>query len=263
MTKISIGLFICFSCLWSQLALANPNKIEIDYRNAVTTSDQQAKQTIMQSSVAEDVSKLAWQYFRFHQPLTIVFGGEEGPLYAPSEHRVYVPYSFYIDSLTYFLEYAKFSQNDAEQAALDTLLHTLLHEAGHAYIADHDLPVLGKEEDAVDNFAAIIMLNYVENGDQAAINAAEMFALESEGRPDYYRSYEYIGEHSFDLQRYFSTLCLVYGSNPKAHPQLLDEIEQELRQERQQACIDTFDDIDTNWKQVLSQHWLGTDKPNF
>ncbi|CAH0530442.1 DUF4344 domain-containing metallopeptidase [Vibrio hippocampi] len=259
--KVGLSKRLILTALWSAFSFANQDQIQIDYQVAVTTIDKQAQEAITSSGVSESVRDLADRYFRFHQPLRIIFGGDEGPLYDTDQHQVLIPYSFYIESLNYFLEYAERAQTDAEQGALDTLLHTLLHEVGHAYIADHRLPVLGKEEDAVDNFAAIIMLNYIEYGDLAAINAADMFALESEGRPNYYQSYEYIGEHSFDLQRYFSTLCLVYGSDPEAHSELLNEIESELREERQQACIETFYEIDTNWKKMLSDHWLGANQP--
>lgn len=100
----------------------------------------------------------------------------------------------------------------------------MLHETGHAYIEDQNIPVLGKEEDAVDNFATILMIDFLEDGAEMAISAADMFAFESDYRPDYYDFGEYIDEHSFDLQRYFSTLCLVYGSEPDQYKSLLDEL---------------------------------------
>jgi hypothetical protein len=59
-----------------------------------------------------------------------------------------------------------------------------LHEAGHAFIADQNIPVLGKE-DAVDHFATILLLNYVDSGDDIAISAADMFTFESEDRKEF------------------------------------------------------------------------------
>ncbi|SEG66686.1 DUF4344 domain-containing metallopeptidase [Vibrio hangzhouensis] len=227
--------------------------VKVDFETPVSTSDMQAKLAIEQNGLNELVAELSRQYFPFNNTLTIQYGGEDGPLYDPEQHKIHIPYNFYIDSLNYFLsnDYEKKYSKPAQQGAMDTLLHTLLHEAGHAYVADYALPILGKEEDAVDNFAAVIMLNYVEGGADAAISAADMFSFESEDRPEYYNFFEYIGEHSFDLQRYFSTLCLVYGSEPDNYPSLLDEIEAEYREEQKQKCELTFEQIDTNWKQVL------------
>lgn len=33
----------------------------------------------------------------------------------------------------------------------------LFHELGHAFISLYDLPITGREEDAVDQFAAILL----------------------------------------------------------------------------------------------------------
>jgi hypothetical protein len=45
---------------------------------------------------------------------------------------------------------------------------------------------------------------------------------------------------------------LVYGSDPGSHKDLLDEIEDEYRDEQKDKCIATFQEIDYNWKQVLN-----------
>lgn len=229
-------------------------EVAINYQQPQSSTDKTAQQAIKESGANELLVELSNDYFSFNQALTIQYGGEDGPLYDPSTHTVHMPYAFYTDSLNYFTknDYQNRFGKPAQQGAIDTLLHTLLHEAGHAYIADQGIPILGKEEDAVDNFAAVIMLNYVEQGADATISAADMFAFESEDRPDYYDFYEYIGEHSFDLQRYFSTLCLVYGSDPDNHANLLDEIEKDYLDEQKDKCIATYQEIDYNWKQVLN-----------
>ncbi|MFC5080455.1 hypothetical protein VTH8203_03175 [Vibrio thalassae] len=227
--------------------------VKISYDDADSTVERQAQLAIEQSKINDLVVQLSKAYFPFERDLTIQYGGDDGPLYDPQSHTVHIPYEFYIDSLNYFLnnDYQEKFGKPAKEGALDTLLHTLLHEAGHAYIADQKIPILGKEEDAVDNFAAVLMINYVENGADATISAADMFSFESEDRPDYYDFAEYIGEHSFDLQRYFSTLCLVYGSDPERYTTLLDEIEEGYREEQKEKCEMTFQQIDMNWKQVL------------
>ncbi len=237
--------------LLTQIAYA---EVAINYQQPQSSADKTAQQAIKESGANELLVELSNDYFSFNQALTVQYGGEDGPLYDPSTHTVHMPYAFYTDSLNYFTknDYQNRFGKPAQQGAIDTLLHTLLHEAGHAYIADQGIPILGKEEDAVDNFAAVIMLNYVEQGADATISAADMFAFESEDRPDYYDFYEYIGEHSFDLQRYFSTLCLVYGSDPDSHGNLLDEIEKDYLDEQKDKCIATYQEIDYNWKQVLN-----------
>ncbi|OLQ95013.1 hypothetical protein BIY21_07275 [Vibrio ponticus] len=227
---------------------ANAN-IQVIYLAPESQQETQAKQAILDSEVNLLLVELSKQHFPFKNKLTIRYGGDEGPLYDPQEHTMLMPYSFYNQALHYFEEnqYQEKFGRSAQSGAIDTILHTLLHEAGHAYIEDQSIPILGKEEDAVDNFAAVIMLEYVEDGDNAAISAADMFAFESEDRPEYYQADEYIGEHSFDLQRYFSTLCLVFGSDPQKHVDLLNEIDKDLLNERKDNCVSQYQIISNNW----------------
>ncbi|MGF1757179.1 DUF4344 domain-containing metallopeptidase [Photobacterium sagamiensis] len=250
----SLLVLLSLSSLLASSALAAQNNIVIEYQTTKGQEDKSVQQLIEQSGVNETLVELSNAHFAFNETLTIRYGGEEGPMYDPETHTVHVPYSFVAESLQYFKknDYQNEFGKEPQLGAIDTFLHTLLHEAGHALVADQNIPVLGKEEDAVDNFATLMMINYVEEGDDAAISAADMFAFESENRPDYYDFGEYIDEHSFDLQRYFSTLCLVYGSDPEKHQKLLDEVEKDYLSERKDFCIDNFQQLDHSWHQYLS-----------
>ncbi|EGU43158.1 hypothetical protein VII00023_18359 [Vibrio ichthyoenteri ATCC 700023] len=247
--------FLLIACALFSPASAALDTIEFKYLPPANPNEQQAQSAIKESEINPLVADLANQYFPFSQTLTVQYGGEEGPLYDPEIHTIHIPYEFYHQALQYFIanNYQEKYGRSPQLGTIDTLLHTLLHEAGHAYIADRNIPVLGKEEDAVDNFAAIIMLEYIEGGDEATISAADMFAFESQQRPDYYDWGEYIDEHSFDLQRYFSTLCLVYGNDPKKYATLLNEIEQDYLSERQQFCRYQYQAINNNWHRYLHE----------
>ncbi|EGA64889.1 DUF4344 domain-containing metallopeptidase [Vibrio brasiliensis] len=242
------------SLLLSASAFADSDSVVIRYLEPQNQVEKTAKSDIEQSGVNQTLVDLSESLFPFRKTLTIEYGGDQGPLYDPELHQVQMPYEFYQQALDYFKknEYDKKYGKSAQAGAIDTVLHTLLHEAGHAYIADQNIPILGKEEDAVDNFAALMMIEYVENGEDAAISAADMFAFESEDRPDYYDFGEYIDEHSFDLQRYFSTLCLVYGSNPEKHKGLLDEVENDYLADRKDFCIYQYQTVAQNWHSYLN-----------
>ncbi|GAB6262560.1 DUF4344 domain-containing metallopeptidase [Photobacterium sp. CCB-ST2H9] len=240
------------ACLCTTQVIAKEN-IHIELQPPQTRDEKQAASEIKTSHVNQTLTELSDHFFPFEKTLNIVYGKDEGPLYNPENHTIYIPYDFYTESRSYFSEnkYEKKYGKSAQEGALDTLLHTLLHEVGHAYIEDKQIPVLGKEEDAVDNFATIILLNYVDDGDEIAISAADMFAFESADRPDYYDFGEYIDEHSFDLQRYFSTLCLVYGSNPEKFQYLLDEVEKDYLKDRKEFCVENFEVVNDNWHRYL------------
>lgn len=240
--------------LFAYNASASDN-ISIRYLDPLDETEVQSLNDIKQSGVNETIIELSDGLMPFNKPLVVEYGSEDGPLYDPEKHLVQMPYSFYQEAWSHFKKnkyHEKFGKS-AQLGAIDTVLHTLIHEVGHAYIADQNIPILGKEEDAVDNLAAVLMIEYIDNGDDAAISAADMFAFESEDRPDYYDFGEYIDEHSFDLQRYFSTLCLVYGSDPDKHKNLLDEVENDYLTERKDFCEYQYQTISQNWHHYLKQ----------
>ncbi|WP_122055606.1 DUF4344 domain-containing metallopeptidase [Vibrio sp. Evd11] len=255
--SLALGSVFATTYASSETSIDNtlPSNLIVEYAPPQTEQEKQLKQEIELSGINDTVIDLSNQLLMFNQPLVIQYGGDEGPLYDPQTHHVLIPYSFYAESLAYFEknQYEKEYGKSAQTGAIDTLLHTLLHEAGHGYIEDQKIAILGKEEDAVDNLATVLLLNYVEHGGDAAISAADMFAFESEDRPEYYDLGEYIDEHSFDLQRYFSTLCLVYGSDPEAYINLLDEVENDYLKDRKEFCIEHFDVITGNWHQYLKE----------
>lgn len=223
--------------------------VELEYKKRIDSDEQKAYQLIKESGVNEQFIILVDRLFPLNETMGLVYGGNEGPHYDPSSHTVVIPYTFVLEAQHYFSKHRP--KADVNQGAIDTLMHTLLHEAGHALVSDNGIPILGKEEDAVDNLATIIMIQYLEDGSAAALNAADMFDYESEDGGEYYDYGEYAGEHSFDLQRYFSTLCLVYGSDPKVNANLLDEVEEDYLPEQKEMCEETYLQLDYNWHQYL------------
>lgn len=146
-----------------------------------------------------------------------------------------------------------------DQAAIDAFvinntISTLYHELGHAFVDLFHLPVLGREEDAVDNLSTLLMLDFQpdEQLDQMMVDAADVYylsdlELQAEGyEPDY------ADVHGLDLQRYYAVVCIVYGSDPERFQDLADEAE--LDADRQESCGFDYDQARTAWDTVLEPH---------
>jgi Putative metallopeptidase len=54
----------------------------------------------------------------------------------------------------------------------------LSHEVGHVLIDVLNLPTTGRDEDVVDEFSTLLLLEGEEEGEKAVINAAEWFLIE-------------------------------------------------------------------------------------
>ncbi|WP_417671868.1 DUF4344 domain-containing metallopeptidase [Roseibium sp.] len=129
-------------------------------------------------------------------------------------------------------------------------LFTLYHEAGHMLVSELGLPVLGQEEDAVDNLATITMLSReTDDMDLLLSNAMIGWFLIAE---EDYDSLLFYGEHDLDLQRGYQMLCLMVGSDPDAFGDLA--IELELPEERIETCSFDYDQSVTSWESVTDPH---------
>ncbi|KPA51730.1 hypothetical protein VT25_16645 [Photobacterium leiognathi subsp. mandapamensis] len=217
------------------------------------TAMRQTEQFIEQSPVLETIKQLSQKRFVFSPALNIVFGSDDGPLFDPVTNSIHIPYQFVNESRQLFKNKGLFkTQREVNQATEDALLHTLLHEIGHAYIADRAIPILGKEEDSVDNFATILLLNDIPRGDDIAINSADLFALEDLDT-DSFDDADFVSEHSLDLQRYYNILCLVYGSNPNRYQRIFDELSASERKQQKLRCPEYFAVINQGWLHYLAE----------
>lgn len=96
---------------------------------------------------------------------------------------------------------------------------TLLHEMGHLLIAELELPVLGREEDAADQLGFISL--YLSNGHQRdagfyakLLDVADYWRLEwQRPKPDNEEVHAW-DSHGLDAQRFYNLACLIYGSDP-------------------------------------------------
>lgn len=193
--------------------------------------------------LSEQVSFLN-DLIRFAEPVKVLTEVDEGPLFDPVSQEIWFPGSFADMIESYFVE---------EQAPVaDIYFHTLLHEVGHVLFSHYDLPLLAREEDAADALASVLLLEYVDDGARIALNAADMFGLESEESEWFYQS-DFWSEHSLDIQRYYATLCHVYGSDPDNQKSLINE-DYGLSAERAEVCIEEYERIRAGWLSVLKPY---------
>lgn len=127
------------------------------------------------------------------------------------------------------------------------MLFALLHELGHAVTADLDLPVTGGEEAAVDDFATLYLWFAKLSG--PAIDGAEAMqdlGKLAGGQPKFF------GEHPFGEQRFYTILCMIYGSDPQNLSGLVTN--GFLPRERAIRCRTEFEKKYKAWVRMLNPY---------
>jgi hypothetical protein len=91
------------------------------------------------------------------------------------------------------------------------LIFVLLHETGHAVFDIQGVPRLGHEEDAADEIAGFMMLQFGKGAARAMVKGAINVDHELQVTHKFNQSLM-ADVHSLDIQRYENILCLAYGS---------------------------------------------------
>jgi hypothetical protein len=133
------------------------------------------------------------------------------------------------------------------------LVFLAYHELGHAFISEFDLPVVGREEDAVDRLATWFFTpdDETEPADYliAAMNSWFLSASEVP-----LAEIAWWDEHGTDEQRGYQIACLLYGSDPGRFASVADAVE--LPQARRDVCEDESAQNEDAWSRLLTPHLL-------
>jgi hypothetical protein len=99
-----------------------------------------------------------------------------------------------------------------------------LHETGHAVFDMLEIPFLGREEDAADQFSAYILLQMAKDCARRLILGVAYLgsaqAQEELAHPFVLSQFADI--HELPAQRYFNVLCMAYGEDPNQFADAVD-----------------------------------------
>ena len=177
-----------------------------------------------------------------------VQGGNDGPYYNPRTKTIILNHPFSALVLNVFQkEYPKITPHRLGELFAELEYFVLFHEVGHALVDQWDLPVVGREEDAVDAFSTIFMTEFVKEGEFALAGADFFYYLAGTHQLS---EVDFADEHSFDKQRSYSIACWVYGSNPARYGFLRAV----LPAERRVRCPDEYRRLKKAWFSFLRPH---------
>ena len=160
--------------------------------------------------VFTDYGKLAEAIFNFPNGLNIRFKsiGQANAYYDRRDHSITLGRELILEAKDYFV-LSGCPERESILRAKDVLLFVYLHELGHAAVGELSLPIVGREEDAVDEFATMIFV-LTGKGDYA-VAAADYYGIRAKTvKQDYFSD-----THSLDPQRFANIYALLYGADPE------------------------------------------------
>ena len=238
---------------------AGPGQVVVQWKPIKGPARRFAR-SLRSSGVIERVAATINSRYVLPNDIPVVFNNwrvlsEVGPVYIPTQPKgpkisfISFPGSFLtleIDVLRKELRGIKWLKPGKVMISANEFV--IAHEIGHALVDQLDIPITGREEDAVDGFAAYLLGNTPYFGPRAALSAAILFAGLSH-RPT---AADFADQHSLTQQRVYQFLCWVYGSDPKEFKDLVGR--GGLPHERAVECPAEWKQLNSSWSRLLAPY---------
>lgn len=233
---------------------AESGRMTVVYEDASTRAAKRGKklmeETHLLESLAQEVND--WLVLPYDIPVVGSQCGEANDFWDPDENKVILCYEDVDNSRKLFKDDA-----DPAEAARRIAVGSFYHELGHMVIDIYDLSVTGREEDVADQLAAYWLLEPVDgevNEDyvQAARDTAEWYTLAS-AAPEDLDEGSFADEHTLDQSRAYNFECWIYGSDPEANADIVDN--GQLPEDRASGCEDEYDSLARAWGDLLEPHY--------
>jgi Putative metallopeptidase len=149
--------------------------------------------------------------------------GESNAFYSPETWKLTLCYE-YVENLERIAPKPGQRTKDGfthDEIVIGEIVVTLLHEMGHAAFDMLKVPVFGREEDAADQMAIFLALQFSPPVARL-ITRGDLFYWKNDKNPSSWKAYS--DEHGTASQRFYNDLCWVYGGNPQAFEDMIDNL---------------------------------------
>lgn len=193
-----------------------PNRVIVDYIEPRSERLQAVYERMKKSRVLEEFAQFLAP---MRLPTTLRIWAAECYAYAdwlayysPEEHAIRFCYEF-ADRLEKGRPAGVTDEGfEPAQVLMGAMVGMLLHETGHAFIDLLKVPVFGRDEDAADQIAEFIALQFDAELAETVTKGSSWFWL-TDARTTLYLN-DYADVHSTSMERFFTYLCVAYGNDP-------------------------------------------------
>lgn len=270
-------LVVMAACLQSQAAVAQkssklrPDRIQISYVPPKNPAHEAVARELKERKVLEKFKEFL-SPVRLPRTLMLKLEGCDGESNAwYDEDAITVCYEYIDDVLKNAPKETTPLGITRADVILGSTLEVFLHEFGHAAFDYLQVPIMGREEDAADQFAAYILLQFAKSDARRLITGAA-FTYNFEAHQPSTKKNPFADEHGLPAQRFYNILCMAYGADEKLFADAVDK--GILPKERAEGCADEYELLARSFKKligpyidqgrakaVLAKRWLQPDPP--
>lgn len=232
---------------------AAPAPIRVEYVPPTNPAHQPLYELLQQRRALEKLGEI-FSPFRLPIELTLKTVGCEGvanAYYQRPEVRICYEYLDEIrQSIPQETTEAGITPTDA---VLGQFFYVVAHEMGHAVFDLLDVPLFGGPEDAADQFAAYMMLQFGKADARRLIGGAAYSYKNFVQDPKFVVPLEaFSSAHGAPAQRFYNLLCLAYGADPKLFADVVDK--GYLPQKRAATCRGEYREVAFAFRQLIAPH---------
>jgi hypothetical protein len=237
----------------STVSRAAPAQLRVEYVPPSNPAHRQLYELLQQRRTLEKLKEI-FSPFRLPIELTLKTVGCDGvanAFYQQPEVRI---------CYEYLEEIRKSMPNETTEAGItpaDAVLgqffYVVAHEMGHAVFDLLDVPLFGRPEDAADQFATYMMLQFGANEARRLIGGAAYSYKSFVQDPKFVVPLEaFSNAHGAPAQRFYNLLCLAYGADRKLFGDVVEK--GYLPQKRAATCRGEYGEVAFAFSKLIAPH---------
>jgi len=248
---------------------ARSDRIQISYVSPKNQEHEVLFRLLKERKVLEKLKQFL-SPLRLPRPLLLKLEGCEGVSNAwYGDDEITVCYEYIADILRNAPQEATPAGVTRIDAIVGPTLEVFLHEVGHAVFDYLEVPILGREEDAADQFAAYLLLQFSKD-DARKLIVGVAYSYHVDASEPSKKKNPFADEHGLPAQRFYNVMCTAYGADSKLFADLVEK--EYLPKERAEGCKDEYEQIvramtklirpyidQTRAAQVRAKRWLKFD----
>ena len=232
---------------------AQPNRIRIEYVIPKSPQHQPIYQFVKERQALEKMQEI-YGAFRLPIDLTLRTVGCDGVSNAWYQRgQVSVCYEYLNEIQKMMPQETTVAGVAPADAVAGQFFYVLSHEMGHAMFNLLDVPVFGRSEDAADQFATYIMLQFGKDQARRLIMGAAHSYKNYVLKPKVTAPLAAFSDtHSPPAIRFYNMLCLAYGADPVLFADFVTK--DYLPKARASGCKKEYGEVAYAFKKLVAPH---------